>query len=647
MKKDFIIDYLGYLLVKLLGPVIRRLPIRVGLFFGKAIGDGMYYLDYRRRARVYANLKTAFCNLKPSELNTLTKRFYQNFGQSIIEVFFIPLVDERYIKKYISIEGVQHIKDAFNKGKGVIFLGMHEGSWELSNVISAQLGFSFNLFVRNQRYPRLNNILNSYRLKKGCRIIQRQGELRQLISSLRNNEAIGMTMDQGGRSGVFVDFFGKEASMATGAVRLALKYDAVILPGFYARVKGPYLKLMILAPFKLKRGLGLAADIRNNLQELTRIFEGLIADYPAEYLWTYKIWKYSKTRDILILDDGKTGHLRQSQGLAKIISDYLKGKGMTARIVTVKLEFKGRFSLYLLALSVGLSGKYKCQGCLWCLRRCLTKDAYRDLLSIKPDIIISCGASAAGVNYVLSRDNYARSIVIMRPSFLSVRRFDLAIIPEHDSPPLRKNVLVTKGALNLIDEKYLKEQGERLSQASGIKCQASGNCIGLLVGGDTKDFSLSREDIFEVIKQVKTASKKFHMDILATTSRRTSTEIEGVIKQELKGYPDCKLLVIANERNVPEAVGGILALSRFVIVSPESISMISEAASSGKYIIVFKSYVSNRHNRFLNNLAMKRYIYLCEPTEIYPLIEELSNEQPPVNILDDALKVKKGLIKVI
>ena len=75
--------------------------------------------------------------------------------------------------------------------------------------------------------------------------------------------------------------------------------------------------------------------------------------------------------------------------------------------------------------------------------------------------------------------------------------------------------------------------------------------------------------------------------------------------------------------------------------------MISEAASSSRYIIVFKSKVNPRHNSFLNHLAKQGYIRLCAPSRISALIDELQRKQPKINILNDRLKVVEALKRII
>jgi KDO2-lipid IV(A) lauroyltransferase len=506
-------DYLAYILFKIVASFARLLPPEFSLFLGRRLGDALYYLDAKHRAVAYANIRSAFgTGLLAAEACRLTRKFYRNFGQSLIEIFFIPFADKKYFEKYVTVEGRQHIEEAFKKKRGVILLGAHAGSWELSNVICANLGFAFNLLVRDQKkFPRLERLLNSYRSSKGCKLIQRQNQTRELIEALKRNEAVGMTVDQGGKSGSLVNFFGRPASMATGAIRLALKYDSVILPAYYTRIRGPYIKTVFEEPFEVERDTGEEEDIQRNLERLAPIFEKNIRNFPADYLWTYKIWKHAQDKRILILSDGKAGHLRQAQGCAQLAQSAFHDAGMRAEIETAEVNFKNDFAKSAMTLGSCLAGRYGCQGCLWCLKTFLERESYENLIRKNPDLIISCGAGLAPVNYVLSAQSQAKSVSLMRPSVLSTGRFDLVIMPRHDRPPHRNNVAVTEGALNLVDEEYLKEQSEKLRLV--VSCQLSVVRIGLLIGGDAKGFTLKKEIMAEVIRQLKQAAQNLDADI--------------------------------------------------------------------------------------------------------------------------------------
>ncbi len=647
--KDFLTDYSIFILLKVCGPLIRTLPPGISFFIARRVGELFFVLDYKHRAVVHANIKTALGDkLVPAQIRSKALGFYRAFAQNIIEVFYIPKFDRRYLEKYVAIEGLEHVKEGFQKGKGVIFAAMHAGGWELANILCANLGFAFSMFVREQNFPHVEKILNFYRSSKGCRFIQRGNAVREVIRVLQANESVVMTVDQGGRNGVGVKFFDKYASMASGAIRLALKLDCALIPVFPSRVKGQYIKFSVEPVFKLESTGNLEEDVKNNLQRLVRIFEKYIAENPQEYLWTYKIWKYSTEKNILVLSDGKAGHLHSAQSLAKIVKDHLRAKGITAVVNTAAVEFKSHLAGRALTLANCLSGKFICQGCLLCLKAFLKRESYSQLIKLKPDVIISCGSALVPVNYQLSRESRARSLVIMRPSIFSTRRFDLVVMPRHDCPARRNNVAVIDGALNLIDKDYLKSQARQLVEESRAAIDVDQPGLGVLLGGNTKDFRLEGQTIKDVLGQLKPLCVKFKIPVLATTSRRTPEDVEAVVKSELSGFDWAKLVIIANEKNYSSAAGGILGLSKIAVVSGESISMISEAVSSLKHVVVFRSPgLSARHRMFLENLSGNGHIHLVAPGQLGMTVQRLLTDPPEIKPLEDNRIISEYLRRIL
>jgi Kdo2-lipid IVA lauroyltransferase/acyltransferase len=668
MKQNLIADYLSCILFRVVGFFTFFLPLRWSLFWGRRFGDLIYLLDRKHRAVAYANIRrTVADKLDCASSSRITRKSYQAFAQNLVEITILPRINKQYLEKYIDIENKDYGYQALNRGKGVIFLIVHEGNWELSNIICANLEVAFVLFVRDQGFPRLNALLNTYRLRQGAKIIHKNAGVRELIQVLKNNQSVGMTTDQGGKTGLLVNFFGKSASMSTGAIKLALKHDCAIIPIFYTRINGPYTKVILDQVFTVTRSGDPGKDLEQNLQRLISIYEKYLRQYPHEYLWTYKIYKYSRQRDLLILSDGKVGHLRQSEGVAKLISQALLERKITTRLFTVQVNFRSGLSRFALSWLAKFSGRYQGNGNgMRYLRYAMTKESWQELMRYNPDIVISAGGSTSAVNYLLSREAQAKSVALMRPGILSLRKFNLAVIPRHDWPEGRglpsdrqsrlrpwlgrskKNLVVTEGALNLIDADYLKEKVLGLKQSGLIKDGRFGLCIGVLIGGDSKRFKLEPAVILKLAGEIKKSAEKLNADILISTSRRSSSQVEEVIKSQFADYARCKLLVIANENNHPDVVGGILGLSSLIISSPESISMISEAASAGKYAVVFDCLnLSAKHKHFLKNYRQKGYIYLEKIEDLSACVNRLLRDYPQVVTPQDNLKVIEGIGKII
>ncbi len=106
-------------------------------------------------------------------------------------------------------------------------------------------------------------------------------------------------------------------------------------------------------------------------------------------------------------------------------------------------------------------------------------------------------------------------------------------------------------------------------------------------------------------------------------------------------------MVIANEKNIKGVVQKILDASEVIIVSPESISMISEAVSAGKYVVVFGVRARGKYGLNVANLEKQGYIKIAEAGKIYNTINQVLKEKPAVRELRDRSKIVEKLTGII
>ena len=177
---------------------------------------------------------------------------------------------------------------------------------------------------------------------------------------------------------------------------------------------------------------------------------------------------------------------------------------------------------------------------------------------------------------------------------------------------------------------------------------APGNGIGLFIGGDAKNFKLTRGAVERVLDGILRAAEELDQDIFVTTSRRTPPDTASFLKRRLQGHPRCRLLIIANEKNAENTVSDILYKSRVVVVSPESMSMISEAVSSGKYTIVFRTEpLPKKYGIAIENFEQKGYITIAGPDRIYDAIKRLLTEKPAVKRPEDRDRIIQRLKGIV
>ena len=627
MKKILFEDALILSTIKALRALVRVLPLRVSFALARAVGGFIFFINKRKKI-AYANLRAAFAAEKTrSEMWTIALRSMQNLAMSGIELLRFPDMDEAYIKKNIRILGVEKIDEKLKDGKGAIFLTAHFGCWELLNIASNLVGYPMVALARTQKHPRSDEYLNSLRVSKGNQIIHKGMAIREILKALKAGKIVGMLSDQdGGRNGTFVRFFNRFSSSPSGVATFALRTHAPIFPVFIFR-EG-------IAEHRVEVGDALIRPDessspeeaeRDIMQQFALVLESKIRRAPDQWLWAHRRWKSTPDRSILILSDGKQGHLNQSLAVLEGIREERAAKGVTpecTRSKIVEVRFKSAAAKNFLN-SIGHLFRGHIPFKSRIMRAVLEPGTYDALIKSYADIVVSCGSSLAGISLLLKAENQAKSVVVMKPPF-GASQFDAVLVPRHDKMKPGKNIFITETALSQINLKMLQTESKKLSQDLNLR---NGNKkIGLLVGGDTDGMKFSKALLEKLLEELKRYSDETDSYVLATSSRRTPAWADALVKQSLKGSKRCPLLVIANEENRLGVVPGILGLSDALVVSGESMSMVSEAIASGKPVIVFMpsedQKMKSKHEEFLSRLNREKLIVRAAAQNIYQVIQD-------------------------
>ena len=646
------LDYIASILVRGLNIIFHFMPIEINLWIGRRLGGIAFFVNKKRRLIAYANLKAAFAKEKsPKELRYITKGIYINLVQSFVEMLSLTKVSKSYVNKYVEVVNMERIENAARSGRGTILLTAHFGDWELSSMVSAMKGFPITVLAREQKMKRLNELLNRLRESKGCRVVRKGLSTKLILKELYEKDMVGILSDQdAGKTGTFVKFFGRPTSAHIGPFDIAKHTDSIILPNFIVREHGPFHKLYLEEYIEM-RGVDTEEGLKNSLQKYMSLLETYIRKYPAQWLWLHKRWKSTPKRAVLVLNDGKAGHLNQSLAVARQIQRARTTQGYKVEdtsVKTVNVEYKNGFSRILLTFAAHFAS-WRCHGRMYFMKMCLKKDSYENLMSTYSEFVISCGSSLTAVNIFMRKENNAKNVVIMRPGILfGLKKFNFIIVPKHDNMKARKNIVETALAPNLVDGEAMRSAGEKLK--NNIRLE-KGNILGILIGGDNPEFTLTEQLLRKVINEALKFCQSNDADLLVTTSRRTDSIQGTILKEMLQNNPRCKLLVVANDFNPQGTLAGILALSNIVLVSGESISMISEAIASGKKVVVFeldkKVNGTTKHARALDALAREGYVTVAKADELPSVLSRVLSEKTSLKRIDDTDKIYDAMRALI
>lgn len=271
-----------------------------------------------------------------------------------------------------------------------------------------------------------------------------------------------------------------------------------------------------------------------------------------------------KTKLIWALVDDRAGNTSQVLGVAEALN-------MNFAIKNIRYNYLGR-----------ISNRIKGKSLLG-----LTKESKQELKAPWPDVVISIASKMESTALYIKKQHPETKLVHIQKPRLPIKNFDLVTTPEHDfvtktgnKLPIPANVLTTLGAPNRINSTVLKQGQEKWHQNFTHLAKP---LIAVLVGGSTSRAAYTIEHAQILIDQANALANKSGGSLLVTTSRRTPLNAIKLFKQNFK---EPKYFYDANEGgNNPYA--GLLACADIIIASGDSVSMCSEACSTGKPVYIY------------------------------------------------------------
>ncbi|MGD9615474.1 MAG: mitochondrial fission ELM1 family protein [Alphaproteobacteria bacterium] len=194
-----------------------------------------------------------------------------------------------------------------------------------------------------------------------------------------------------------------------------------------------------------------------------------------------------------------------------------------------------------------------------------------------PDAVVTCGRNAVRPALAIKRASGGHTIAahVQDPRF-GRDCFDLLIVPRHDR--LRgPRVLVTEGAVHRVTPTRLAAERRHFPGLATLKRPI----IGVLVGGASKVHRLDAERLVEIAERVAGAVRRCGGSVVATPSRRTGPDGARLLRERLTGIPGD----IWDGRG-ENPYFAYLAVADALIVTADSVSMVSEAAATGKPVYV-------------------------------------------------------------
>lgn len=281
-----------YILFRTFSLAIQILPESISAKLGTGFGLFAHKVTKDRRELARDNFKKAFGDRYSEEkVKEIIKEVYKNIGLILVEFILLKKLNEDNINNYIQLKGENYLQEAFEREKGVIIYGAHFGNWEWMGAVISLLGYPLNAIARDQNNGFFNEKINEIREGTGVNVISKGISVRKAYRFLKKGQCVLILGDQdAGKDGWQTDFFDRPASTYSGAVKLAQRTGASIVPGFMIRNKFSRFNLEFYPGYQVPE----EADHEKQkeiLQKLVDKTEEVVTEYPSQWLWLHQRWK--------------------------------------------------------------------------------------------------------------------------------------------------------------------------------------------------------------------------------------------------------------------------------------------------------------------------------------------------------------------
>lgn len=256
------------------------LPIKAVLILSKFLGIATYCLGLYRKGR-----RNVVENLRQVGISSCGLSSFVGFARNISEFLVMPKLNRKSLCHWVEPIGIGRLDTELDKGKGVILLTGHLGTWELGAAALSARDYSTNVVSIRYINEAVTDFYERRRKRKGIKVIYIE-DVRSMLKALRRGQVLAILGDKVySGEGVEVEFFGKTAKFSLGAFWLAQKTQASIVPVFTVHDKGRA-RLCFEEPIYVKD----KKDIPLLLSQYVGLLEKYIKQYPVEWCAFDPIW---------------------------------------------------------------------------------------------------------------------------------------------------------------------------------------------------------------------------------------------------------------------------------------------------------------------------------------------------------------------
>ena len=284
-----------YFLLLACARLLGRLPTRV-LYLLAAVAAALIYLfAWRLRRNVWDNMRHVMGpNTPKKELRRAARQVFGNWAKSYADLIHLPYLDlDKFFQQKLVYHGFEeNMLPAIANDKGVIISSGHFGNVELAIQGLLAKGVRMTVLTERLQPPALSRLVDGLRASKGHTFLPVSfASIKAVLRSIKAGGVVGLMCDRDieGTS-IRVPFCGTPASVPVGAVELAMRTGALILPIFVHRKNGDACEAFLEPPLELVNNGDPQTDLKTNVRRLLERFEAHLRRDPGQWTVLETVW---------------------------------------------------------------------------------------------------------------------------------------------------------------------------------------------------------------------------------------------------------------------------------------------------------------------------------------------------------------------
>ena len=272
--------------------IVARLPMGAVFAVGRVIGFLGYHLAKSRRHITEVNIAKCFPELSTQQQKALVRENFVHTGIGAVEIALPWLNPTRDLADRFKIEGLEHLNAAHDLGNGIVLVGAHYTTIDITSQPLGSLGF-VDVMYRQNKDPVWESLQYNGRKAFFDGVVERS-DMRQILKRLRQGRTMWYAADQdyGIKHSVFAPFFGIDTATITVTSRLASKNKSAVL--MLHQFRDLKRKTWTLKFTPMLENFPSGDDLADATR-LNAMLEAEVKSVPAQYLWMHRRFKTRPT----------------------------------------------------------------------------------------------------------------------------------------------------------------------------------------------------------------------------------------------------------------------------------------------------------------------------------------------------------------